>query len=162
MRKFGVSLVLVLLTLLPITLSGQSKFDGFFKPVTSDIFLVKADVEQAAVPSVWLFRPSVTVVATMFKIDTDEASPGGLVASPLAKAGVGMSYAHYVEGEGGLPYNNYAINAMLLFPTDGATNLAVAATVSAFQYINVGVGYDIIKGPFKENFFILTGVQLTF
>jgi hypothetical protein len=155
------SMVLVLFFAIGIGASAQSKWDGFFKPVTNET-LQKVQGDKA-MPGTFLFRPSVTLVATEFRLGYGEdGSFDGLNSSYLSKTGIGISYAHYIDSQGE-PFNDYSINGMLMFPTEGQTNLGVALTVSALRYINVGFGYDIIKGvPFKQNIFFLTGVQYTF
>jgi hypothetical protein len=149
--------ILLLAILLPMGLgaNAQSKWDGFFKPVTMET-LQKAQ-GQKALPGAFLFRPTAALVATEYRLTDD-----GINSNYLSKTGVGISYAHYIESEGE-PFNNYSINGLLMFPTAGQTNLGMAVTVSALRYINLGLGYDFVKGtPFKQNLFFLTGVQYTF
>lgn len=149
--------ILLLAILLPMGLgaNAQSKWDGFFKPVTMET-LQKAQ-GQKALPGAFLFRPTAALVATEYRLTDD-----GISSNYLSKTGVGISYAHYIESEGE-PFNNYSINGLLMFPTAGQTNLGMAVTVSALRYINLGLGYDFVKGtPFKQNLFFLTGVQYTF
>jgi hypothetical protein len=63
------------------------------------------------------------------------------------------------EGE---PYNNYSVNALLLLSTDDKADVSLAGTLSAFQFVNVGVGYKMVSGNFKQNLFFLTGVSVVF
>ena len=159
--------LIFLFALLCVTLAsvGQSRWDGFFKPVPKDMFST-----NRAVSSQWLFRPTVTVTSLTFKIKQTDGKFDGIQSAFLSKAGAGLTFAHYIEVDG-LPYNNFSVNGILLLPTSNAlgvvteenSSVALAVTVSALQYINVGLGYDIIKGvPIAQNFFLLTGVQLTF
>lgn len=146
-------LILLLLTL-SVSISAQ-KWDGFFKPVP------KFSTDRVG-SSEWLFRPSAAITATVFTLSYNDAGEfTGFNAGFLAKTGVGISYAHFVPDSEGNAVNNYSFNGMLMLPTDGATNAALAVTASIFK-INAGVGYNLVKGAFKENLFFLTGVQLTF
>lgn len=149
-------LTIILLCAILIGVDAQ-KWDGFFKPVTVDRITA---VDKAGVGT-WFFRPTASIAATVFSLGfKEDGTFDGINASFLAKSGVGISYAHFVESEG-VAVNNYSLNGMLLLPTDGATNAAFAVTVSAFR-INAGVGYNAVKGAFKENIFFLTGVNFTF
>lgn len=152
-----VLLTMVLLCVVLIGVDAQ-KWDGFFEPVTVD--RIAAGGEKAGMGT-WFFRPTASVAATVFTLGfKEDGTFDGINASFLAKSGVGISYAHYVEADGEA-VNNYSFNGMLLLPTDGATNAAFAVTVSAFR-INAGVGYNAVRGAFKENIFFLTGVNFTF
>jgi hypothetical protein len=156
MRKIVTLITVMLVT---IGVYGQ-RFDGFFRPVTLDK-VVALDGDKAGT-SAWLFRPAVTVVATVFSLGYDENGVfDGVQASYLSKTGIALSFAHYIDNEGEA-FNNYSVNGMLLLPTDGSTNAALAVTASAYR-VNAGVGYNILKdSPFKKNIFFLTGVQFTF
>ena len=135
-----------------IALQAQDKvLGGFFRPVDKDMF--KADSRSA---SVWLFRPVVTITAMQFNFVKPEVT-----VNSLGSLGTGISYSHFVEANGE-PYCNYAFNILALFGTDVAdvspVELSIAGTVTAFQYLNFGAGYN-----FKErNFFLLTGIQYNF
>lgn len=143
------------------------KWDGFFVPVTTDKVYKGIKGEASGT---WLFRPTVAVTATTFKMNIVDGKFSGFRSAFLSKAGVGLSYAHYIEVEG-LPYNNFSVNGIVLLPTANAlgvvvednSSLALAVTVTALRYVNIGLGYDIIKGvPVTQNLFLLTGVTLTF
>jgi hypothetical protein len=157
MRKIVTLITVMLVT---IGVYGQSRFDGFLRPVTLD--KVKAFDGDKAGTSAWLFRPTVTVTATVFNLGfKEDGTFDGVQASYLSKTGIALSLAHYIDNEGEA-FNNYSVNGMLLLPTDGTTNAALAITASAYR-VNAGFGYNIIKGSsFKENIFFLTGVQFTF
>ena len=149
-------LLFIAVLFVAFNLAAQSKWDGFFKPVPKDMLHTKA------VSSQWLFRPTVALTATTFKLNIIDGKFSGFQSSFLSKAGMGLSYAHYIEVEG-LPYNNFSVNGLVLLPTGESASVALAATVTALKYVNVGIGYDIIKGvPIAQNFFVLTGVTLTF
>lgn len=151
--------VLLIIAVLCVTLISvdAQKWDGFFKPVTVDRITA---VDKAGVGT-WFFRPTASIAATVFSLGfKEDGTFDGINASFLAKSGVGISYAHFVEADGEA-VNNYSLNGMLLLPTDGATNAAFAVSVSAFR-INAGVGYNATKGAFKSNIFFLTGVNFVF
>ncbi len=135
-----------------IALQAQDKaWGGFFKPVNKDLF--KADSRAT---SVWLFRPVVSVTAMQFNFVKPEVT-----VSSLGSLGTGISYSHFIEANGE-PYCNYAFNILALFGTDVAdvspVELSLAGTVTAFQYLNFGAGYNFKQG----NFFLLTGIQYNF
>jgi hypothetical protein len=159
-KKRGItrSMMIVILLSLGATINAQSKWDGFFKPVTAD----RLQVADRSLSGAFLFRPAATIIATEFRLSYNDEGFDGIVSSPLSKAGIGVSYAHYIMS-GEEPFNDWSVNGMLMFPTNGNTNMGLAVTVSALRYINLGLGYDFIKGsPFRENLFFLTGVQYTF
>ena len=150
-------LIIAVLCVTLVSVDAQ-KWDGFFKPVTVD--RITTDGAKEGVGT-WFFRPTASIAATVFTLGYNEDGTfDGINASFISKTGVGISYAHFVEADGEA-VNNYSFNGMLLLPTDGATNAAFAVTVSAFR-INAGVGYNAVKGAFKENIFFLTGVNFTF
>jgi hypothetical protein len=154
-------LILFIAIILVATFSASAqRFDGFWKPVTLDKVVANDGVKAGT--SAWFFRPTATIAATVFSLGYNEDGTfDGVQASYLAKTGVGLSFAHYIDNDGEA-FNNYSINGMLLLPTDGTTNAALAVTASAFK-VNAGIGYNIISGQsFKENLFFLTGVQFTF
>jgi hypothetical protein len=149
-------LTIILLCAILIGIDAQ-KWDGFFKPVTVDRITA---VDKAGVGT-WFFRPTASIAATVFTLGYNEDGTfDGINASFISKTGVGISYAHFVEADGEA-VNNYSINGMLMLPTGGATNAAFAITASAFR-VNAGIGYNAVKGAFKENIFFLTGVNFTF
>jgi len=155
MRK----VILIAIILIATISANAQKWNGFLRPVTLD--KVIANDGDKAGTSAWLFRPTATIAATVFSLGYNEDGTfNGVEASYLAKTGVGISYAHYIDHEGEA-FNNYSFNGMLLLPTDGTTNAALAITASAFR-VNAGIGYNIIPGAFKKNIFFLTGVQFTF
>ena len=151
MKKLIVSLVFLVITL--TAFSQESKFKGFFSPVDKDMFLVKPG--QRAPLYVVKVRPVVSITAMSFSLKKPST------VSSLNSLGTGISISHFVEANGE-PYMNYAFNFLALFGTEIADvsplEISLATTVSAFQYINVGIGYNFVeKYPF-----ILTGVQFNF
>jgi hypothetical protein len=126
---------------------------GFFKPVSKDLFALKAG--ETTPTSVWLFRPSVELTAMQFTLTKP------VQVESLTSLGAGVSYQHFVEVDG-LPYNNFGVNALLLFNQDiggvEPSSLGVAITVNALQYVNVGAGYSFGV----KKFCILTGIVIHF
>lgn len=143
------------LFLFAISLTGFSQ--GFFKPVDKNMFnlsLSKTPLTAVA-GSTWLFRPVVQISAMQF-----------LLTNPVQVAafnslGTGISYVHFIE-QNGEPYANLGLNALVLFTENPGgiepAKLSAAVSVSALQFVNVGVGYS-----FKDKkVFILTGVTINF
>ena len=135
--------------------SGQS----LFRPITVDQ-LSLGNRDKAGTGS-WFARIGAVVTATTFKLQYDDADAfTGISSAYLSKVGGQFSYAHYIESDG-VVKNNYSINGLVLMPTDGDTNVALAITGSLYN-ISAGLGYDCLKGPFKKNVFGLFGVQIAF
>ena len=141
-------LILLLFVFLPLLSSAQA----FFKPVSTDIFPKGADRSAA---SVWLVRPAVTISA--MSITFGEQA----VVQPLSSVGTGISYSHFIEQEGA-PYQNFSANLLVLFGTELAEvsplELSIAGTVSLWQYLSLGAGYNLMD----KKFFLLTGVAINF
>jgi len=150
MKRIIFVLVLAAFTLCA---TGQEKFKGFFGPVDNELFTAKDG--QRVRSSVWLFRPVVSVTAMQFNFEKPTT------VTSLSSLGTGISYSHFVEANNE-PYCNYAFNLLALFGTEIAdvspVELSLAATISAFQYINVGAGFNFAD----KHFFLLTGVQFNF
>jgi hypothetical protein len=146
-------LFVLVLAAFSLCATGQEKFKGFFGPVDNELFTAKDG--QRAPSSVWLFRPVVSVTAMQFNFEKPTT------VTSLSSLGTGISYSHFVEANNE-PYCNYAFNLLALFGTEIADvsplELSLAATVSAFQYINVGAGFNFAD----KHFFLLTGVQFNF
>jgi hypothetical protein len=149
--------VILLLLLLGIFAVGQSqnRSKGFFKPVPNDL-LTKGD--RALNQSVWLFRPAVTLTAIQLNWNKESK---GFDASALSSAGMGVSYAHFIEANG-LPYNNFSVNAVMLLGADiqnpSPATISFALTGTLFEYLNLGGLYNFST----KSFGILTGVQIKF
>lgn len=154
---------MLLLMFIGLSVASQAqdvgKFKGFFRPVeVSDIASAGLKADNTA----WKFRPTATLVATSYTLKYDEFGEfKGFDSNPLSGAGLGLSYAHYIVSNGE-PYNNYSFNALLLLSTDDKADVSLAGTLSAFQLVNVGVGYKMVAGNFKQNLFFLTGVSIVF
>ena len=153
MKKLVFLLALIFISLAGFSQVRQDRFKGFFGPVDKDLFVAKEGTR--ALTSVWLFRPIVELTALQFNLTKP------VEVASLSSLGTGISYQHFVDVDGE-PYSNFGVNGLILFSQDPGgiepAKLSFAATVSAFQYVNVGVGYSLgIK-----KFFILTGVTYSF
>jgi len=163
--------LLLAFLLLSCTLITQAQpkvnhWDGFFKNVPSELFVPEVTVPQLAgeeatvlTPDVWLFRPAVELSAVQLVWNKESKK---FDTGSFTSAGVGLSYQHYISNNGE-PYNNFGVNALLLFditPTETAesTGIGVALTATAYQYISLGAGYNITnKTPM-----IIFGVSYNF
>jgi len=153
-------LLIILFLAIGITAYCQdSPFKGFFRPLEQSIFerevTTDGELKVDETTSFWLFRPVVTLSAMQFILEKP------VKVATLSSLGTGISYSHFVNSNGA-PYMNYAFNFLVLFGTEIADvsplELSLAATVSAFQYINVGAGYNFASGKA----FIITGIQFNF
>jgi hypothetical protein len=145
-------LIFILLLALPLTAFAQGPFSGFLKPKAGTIYQVKAEGDKS---SEWFFRPSATITAVQFTYDKESKT---FVSSTFSSAGMGLGYQHYVEHNGTL-VNNYGFNGLLMFDaSQGDAGIALAGTVNALQFVNVGAGYNFSG----KQFFILTGVVYNF
>ena len=133
---------------MPVLASSQN----FFKPISADIFPKGVD---RSVASVWLVRPAVTISA-MSIIFGEQTT-----VEPLSSIGTGISYSHFIE-QNGEPYQNFSANFLILFGTELAEvsplELSIAGTVSLWQYLNLGLGYNLMD----KKVFLLTGVAINF
>jgi len=152
MKKF---LIITLLLTFFIGASAQQPFKGFFKPVSPELTVKTRDVEN---PSVWLFRPAIEISALQLMYNKDLKQ---FDASSLTSAGLGISFAHFINNEG-QPYSNYGFNLLCLFDTQinsvTETGISLAGTVSAFELISVGAGYNFGV----KKFLLLTGITYNF
>jgi hypothetical protein len=150
-----IALLTVLLMTLCLSSQAQSKWDGFFKPVDQELLVRQRELGQPS--SAWIFRPVVEISALQLTWDKDLKT---FNSTSLTSGGMGIGYQHYIEVNG-VPYNNYGFNALLLFgmSTDvEEASIALAATVSALRFINLGVGYDFGGAQL----FFLTGIAYNF
>jgi hypothetical protein len=141
-------LVLLLLLFLPLVASSQA----FFKSVDKDMFSKSTD---RSVTSVWLVRPYFNITA--LQVTFGETT----TVKPLSSAGTGVSYSLFKEVNGE-PYQVFAANLAVLFGTDiteiSPLEVSVAATVTGFQYVSIGGGWDFMN----KNFFLLTSFTFNF
>lgn len=152
-----VFLILSLLVIFVMGASAQSPLKGFFAPVPDDLFETTAvrDIEN---PHVWLIRPAVGISAVAFAYNEEIKS---FETSAFNKVMFGGGYQHFIEVNGE-PYNNFGVNALVCFdanPNDiTKTGVTVAATVSALNFVNIGVARDFAA----KKFLILTGITYSF
>lgn len=149
----GLKIMLLFLFLAPLTASAQGPWEGFLKPKAGiKAELLKADGDQSAE---WFFRPAATMTAIQFSYDKDLKA---FRSSVFSSAGVGLGYQHYVEKNGTL-VNNFGINTLLMLDaTNANAGIALAGTINALQFVNVGGGYNFTE----KQFFILTGAVWNF
>ena len=123
---------------------------GFFKPVTSENFmLMKGEGKTVDI----LIRPAVDISATQTYLVNKE-----IKTQPLIGAGVGVSALHYKDITT-TPYNDWGINALALFNMTDAGNVTVSPVATfSYQKISAGAGYNFAD----KRLFILTGIVLTF
>jgi hypothetical protein len=141
---------LIFLLLLVLPLAGHTQ--GFFGKVEHSTL---TDAKQRGISNVWMVRPLVTLNAMQITL----SNPAEVKS--LNSLGTGVSYARFSDFNG-VPYQNFAVNLLVLFGTEIADvsplELSVAAGVTCWQYLSVGVGYNFMnKKPF-----ILTGISYSF
>jgi hypothetical protein len=142
-------ILILLLFVVPMTMTAQ-KFEGFFRGVPDDIIS-----HDKGISSTWLFRPVVQISAMQFILKTP------VEVAAFNSLGTGLSYVHFVDNNGE-PYANFGVNALVLFSENPGgvepTQLSAALSVTALQFVNVGVGYNF-GGKYA---FILTGITINF
>jgi hypothetical protein len=149
-------LLIAIFIVTAITVNAQ--FQNFFKPVPKDLFeeveTIDRDVTVDA-STVWLFRPVVSISA--MQINLGSASS----VSSLTSLGTGVSYAYFVNNEGG-PYMKYAFNLLVLFGTEIADvtplQLSLAGTATLWEHVSFGAGYNFSD----DKIFLLTGIVMNF
>jgi len=158
------SLIVVLLFAIGIGASAQRK--SLIDPVVvSDL----KSGEKGFSDNMFL-RFGATFTANTMKLGFDENGEfTGINSEFLSRAGVLIGLAHYVEKDG-VAVNNYSLNGLIMTPTEGRSNLAVGATISAYNF-SFGPGYDFIKddpetllkeSAFKRNIFLMFNMQILF
>ena len=131
----------------------------FFQPVPDNLFKTDASGLKAVQnANLWLFRPVATVTAVQLNWNKVTKQ---FDASALSSAGLGVSYAHFVESNG-LPYNNFSANALLLLGASlentEPANISFAITGSFMNFVSLGGLYNFQS----KSFGILTGVAIRF
>ena len=160
--------ILSLLLLLAIGASAQSKWAGFFDPVSVnqiETASINKDFKGRAMTT--LLRPQMAVAGQVFKLQYDELGNFDRVASSFAsRAGMGVSLSHFkvINNEA---YNDYSFAAMVTIATIEQPNAGFMFTASALNLYgfspNIGIGYDLVKGlPFKQNLFVVWGAAIKF
>jgi len=163
-RILKVLIIGVFISSIGLSASAQNKFSGMLQPVKLErVNTLLSDNDKAVTTGVFVPRYKVSLASTVFKFNEDTEK---IESSPLSRVGAGFSWSHYIVLNN-IPYNDYSFDALILFPTDGTTNLGAALTFSALDFygmsLNAGVMYDFIKGKsFKHNIGLLTGITLRY
>jgi len=132
--------VFCMVLFLAVAVNAQSPWKGFWTPVNKGF----QPTERLALgTSTWLFRPTVSVTALALNYNKELKQ---IETSPFSKAGLGLSYSHYKSMADGTLYNDFSVSGLVLLNTigeeDTPTAVNAAITISALQFINLGVGYD--------------------
>ena len=152
-------LALLFLAAFTISVSAQKAPVKFFAPVPVDLFAKDASsLKTLENASVWLLRPMATITAVQLNWNKVTKQ---FDASALSSAGIGISYAHFIEANS-LPYNNFSVNALLLLggnieATEPAS-MSIALTGSFMNFVSLGGLYNFSS----KSFGILTGVAIKF
>lgn len=153
-------IVLILVVTLPI--SAQSRWRGFWKPVTIHELWVDDITVDGVIRSdrgsLWLYRPIVQVSALSFSFTGDERV---VEVGALNSAGAGISYSNFVDIDG-VPYNRFSINGLILFGYDikevSPAQVSLAVTATILEKLSFGGGWNFSHGkPF-----LLSGIAITF
>jgi len=143
------AVLIVIIALVTNLTYSQGRFDGFFKPVPSEV------VKNERGVSTWIFRPVVSISAMQITLDNPTT------VQSLNSLGTGLSYAHFTDNEG-VPYQNIAVNALILFGTKvtdvSPLELSLAVTGTFWQYLSIGGGYNFTN----NKIFLLTGISYSF
>jgi hypothetical protein len=150
-------LLIGLLLMTTIVVHGQSKWDGFFKPVTYDApALITRDIGEPV--NLWLFRPVVSFTAIQF---TWNPLNKRFDNAAFTSIGMGIGYQHYIESKGE-PYNDFGGGILMLANTtttmEQAASISIAGVFNFLDFVSMGAGYDMGR----EVFFLLTGVSYSF
>ena len=148
---------LLIMAVLCLTLGVSAQKKSLLDPVvTSDLTTGKAFGDNM------FLRFGATFTANTLKLGFNDLGEfTGINSAFLSRAGVVIGMAHYVE-KNGVAVNNYSLNGVIMTPTEGKANLAVGATVSAYNF-SVGIGYDFLKEMTpKENVFLMFNTQILF
>ena len=154
MKKIILSMVFVFVMI--SCYSQDNPFKGFFGPVEKSLYTVRdMNTGREIIPNFWLFRPLVSLSAMQFMLK----SP--VQVSSFSSFGTGISYSHFTQ-KNGEPYNDFGLNALILFTENIGSiepvKLSFAITVTALQYINVGLGYS----TGEKSLFIMTAISYNF
>lgn len=135
MKKFLVVCLFLMITLVGFS---QSPWKGFWGPVNKSL---DPSEKLTVGTSTWLFRPTVSIAAMSLTYNSELKQ---VETGAFEKAGVGISYTHFKTLPDGTLYDNFAVNGLVLLNTvtGEQTSVNIAATVSALQFINAGVGFD--------------------
>lgn len=143
--------------------SAQDKnLKSMFRPVDDDMFAQRLELYGATdadkAQSVWL--PRFNTAVAFVKLTPTSEDKQVFESKPFSAVGFGAGYQHFINSNN-KPYNNYGFNVLLLLnidPTEtGPSGISLAGTVNAFEFINVGAGYDFQA----KTYFLMTGVNIT-
>lgn len=142
MKKY---LFILLLTGLSLAATAQGPFDGFLKPVNSDIFALKSTVPGEKAKRTLIVRPHVEFQAGVAIYSTVNKRYEG---NEMSAAGAGLSLANYIDNNGEA-FNNWSVNALALinWSINGEQQVRIspALTFSYMKFVSIGVGY--LTGP---------------
>lgn len=153
-------LILLLLVIVStVTISAQTPFKGFWRPLDRAAFQTIGTIDQDARTdrnaNLWLFRPVVTISAMQFMLTNP------VEVSSFSSLGTGISYQNIIS-QNEKPYTRFGINALILFTQKigdvEPASLSFALTGSFWQYISIGGGYSLQA----KKFFLLTGIAYNF
>lgn len=122
---------------------------SMFKPVPKDLLNMKSTVPGEKAVKTWLPRWATGVEAWQVWYDKQEKT---WKQEPFARAGVGISAAHYGEYNGEL-VNDFSVTGFVFLPTrEPFQSITLAGVVSALKWAGIspgiGAGYDFgIKAP---------------
>lgn len=132
---------------------AQSPWNGFFSPkagLSIDRFRIVGLKSRQC-----YFRPAAEMTAVQFTYNKDTKV---FKTSTFKSAGVGLGYQNYVERNGQI-INNYGVNALLMLDASNPdAGIAIAGTINALQFVNLGCGYNFTE----KQFFLLTGAVYNF
>ena len=141
-------IIIFILLFIPIVSFSQ----GFFKPVPHKLTY---RLGSNGISHTWLTRPLVGMTAMQIIIDDP------VMVQPLSTLWTGVSYSHFID-QNGVPYQDFAVNLCVLFGTEmvdkSPLELSIASTVTAWQYLSIGAGFNFMD----KKFFILTGITYNF
>ena len=148
--------LIIILAFITMAVSVEAQaFNGFWQPVKNQAYYdqtIEKSVDRAA--GIWLMRMSAGVSANVFTYNKETKK---IEQEAFSKFGLGLSYAHYKDGE--VPYNDFSVNAFIFFPANGdEMTTSAAITVGALQFLQLGCLYDFTL----KKFGVLTGLKLTF
>jgi hypothetical protein len=128
-----VSIIVIVLLFMTTAMNAQSKFQNFFGHVPSF-----GKEGEKALTGQWLPRPAFTASALQLPLGQ------GATARLVSCVGAGIGYALFQDKEGD-PYQVVAFTlSVFVGPSEDSsfTEITPALGVTAWQYINFGVGYN--------------------
>ena len=134
---------------------------SIWKPVPKNLLQIEKVTintpQQLATPGVWIWRFQAAIVATELIYDKTAKQ---WQSNALSAVGPGVGYKYYTTNADGTLINTFGFNFLLLFGTDieniTLASIKPALTVSAFNFLNVGVDYG------NSKIGLLLGATVTF